>query len=199
MAYETHGGRPWVRWVLAGAGVLVLAVTVPAIPGGWASITAPGSVMTSASMGGGVVTVTGCSHAVLPLTWHCQGTFAYADPMAQGSQITRSVGLANDPHRYPRGAQVGVSLRPGTHRAYLWGDFYFAEIFLMWLGLALTVAGIAALVLARRRPVAWAAAGLLVIGIVCLLPVLHRTWPLTASAQRPAGPPGITPPPAIKP
>jgi hypothetical protein len=28
LADETHGGRPWVRWVLAGAGVLVLAVTV---------------------------------------------------------------------------------------------------------------------------------------------------------------------------
>jgi hypothetical protein len=150
--------------------------------------------MTSASMGGGAVTVTGCSHAVLPLTWHCQGTFAYADPMAQGSQITRSIVLANDPRRYPRGAQVGVSLRPGTHRAYLWGNFYFAEIFLMWLGLALTMTGIAALVLARRRAVAWAAAAILVTGIVCLLPVLHRTWPPTVSAQRPTGPPGITPP-----
>jgi hypothetical protein len=196
VADETHGGRRWVRWVLAGAGVLVLTVTVPAVPGGWAAITASGSVMTSASMGGGAVTVTGCSPAVLPLTWHCQGTFAYADPMAQGSQITRSVVLANDPHRYPRGAQVGASLRPGTHRAYLWGDFYFTEIFLMWLGLALTVAGIAALVLVRRRAAVWAAAGILVIGIVCLLPVLHLTWPLTVSAQQPTGPPGITPPTA---
>jgi hypothetical protein len=68
----------------------------------------------------------------------------------------------------------------------------------MWLGLALTMTGIAALVLARRRAVAWAAAAILVTGIVCLLPVLHRTWPPTVSAQRPTGPPGITPP-AIKP
>ena len=49
--------------------------------------------------------------------------------------------------------------------------------------LPLTVA--AAPVLVRRRAVVWAAAGILVIGIVCLLPVLHRTWPLTVSAQRP--------------
>ena len=63
--------------------------------------------------------------------------------------------------------------------------------------LALTVA--AALVLVRRPRGGLGGGGILVIGIVCLLPVLHRTWPLTVSAQRPTGPRGITPPPAVKP
>jgi hypothetical protein len=45
----------------------------------------------------------------------------------------------------------------------------------------------------RRRAVVWAAVGILVIGTVCLLPVLNRTWPLTVSRSTLAAAPELHP------
>jgi hypothetical protein len=110
--------------------------------------------------------------------------------MAQGAQVTKNVVLANDPRRYRRGAQVGVSLRPGTHRAYLWGGMYEAGIVVLLLGLALCAVLACLLLLTRRRVSGWLTAGALVLGIACLSPTIAALWsgPPSAPPAAPAGP-----------
>ena len=160
------------RWTVALLVLAALIAALPAVPAAWASLTAPGSVGDRASAGGGTVTVTGCSRGVLLADWQCRGTFAYADPIAQGSHVTTNVVLANDPRRYGPGAQVGASLRPGTHRAYLWGQRYEAGVLVLLLGLVLC--GLAGLLLTRVST--WLTAGQLAAGIACLGPTIVQLW-----------------------
>jgi hypothetical protein len=80
-----------------------LCMAVPAVPATWASLAAPASVVERAGDGSGTVTVTHCSRGLLPANWHCRGTFAYADPMAQSPIVTANVVLVNDQRHYDRG------------------------------------------------------------------------------------------------
>lgn len=136
---------------------------------------------------GGNVTVTACSPRWLPGDWECRGNFAYDDPMANGDAVTPGVVLANDTHRYPAGAlvglgnQLGVALLPGTHRAYQFGFSYGLSILELVLGLMLCVMATAVALVSRRGP--WlrvtttVTTALLVIGIPLVLTQLHRFSP----------------------
>lgn len=129
-----------------------------------------------ASAGGGTLTVMGCTRGFLLADWQCRGTFAYADPMAQGSQVFRNVVLANDPRYYNRGAQVGASLRARTHRAYLWGTAYVAGVMVLVLGLVWCAFAAWMLLLTRRRPSMLPISVVLVVGMACLYPTVAGLW-----------------------
>ena len=153
-----------------------LAVALPALPATWASVTSPGAVTDGASAGGGTLTVTQCTRGFLLADWQCRGSFAYADPMAQGPQVFRNVILANDARHYDRGAQVGASLQARTHRAYLWGTRYVAGIMLLVLGFSWCAFTACMLLLTRRRPGLLLAGGILVAGMACLYPTVAGFW-----------------------
>jgi hypothetical protein len=172
---------------VAGFALAALTAALPALPAAWASLAAPGAVVgSSASAGGGTVTVTRCSRGFLLASWHCQGTFAYSDPMAQGSRVTVDVVLANDPRHYGRGARVGASLLAGTHRAYRWGGLYAAGVLVLVPGLVLCAFLAGMLLLTRRRVPVWLGGGVLALGIACLSPALAGLWPITASIPSPS-------------
>jgi len=179
--------------VLAAIGLAAVVAVVPALPYAWASVMAQTAVTGAAPSG--YLTVTSCTRAFLPTDWHCQGSYAYADPMANGVTVTANVALANDPRHQNRGNQVSAVLQPGTRRAYLWGGLYTARLVLLALGLALCLSG-SAVLLAWRRPRLLFTVPVLAIGIACLLPTLIGTWtaPSTAASSQPASPSG--PPPA---
>lgn len=155
-----------------------LAAALPALPAAWAGLAAPSAILgQSASAGGGTVTVTRCTRGFLLANWECRGTFAYSDPIAQGSHVTANAVLANDPDHYGRGAQVGVSLRAGTYRAYLWGGRYAAQVLALMLGLVLCALVAGVLLLTRRRVTMWLAGGVLALGLACLSPAVAGLWP----------------------
>ena len=181
-AAGARGSVRWTRWTVAAIALAALIAALPALPATWASLAAPGAVGGNAGAGGGTVTVTGCSRGFLLADWQCRGTFAYSDPIAQGSGVTTDVVLANDPRHYRRGAQVGVSLRTGTHRAYLWGQSYEARILVLVLGLALCASLAAMLLLTRRRVNIWLTGGALILGIACLAPTIAGLWSGAAGA-----------------
>jgi hypothetical protein len=172
-----------------------LCMAVPGVPATWASLAAPASIVTSAGGGSGTVTVTHCSRGLLLADWHCRGTFEYADPEAQGWRITPNVVLANDTGHYIRGAQVGVSLKAGTHRAYLWGDSYAAGVLVLLLGFVLCAFLVGVLLLRSRRVRIWVSGGILVLGIACLSPTIIELWFTTASTSSPST---VGPPPSIQ-
>lgn len=170
----------------------VVAV-VPALPYAWASARAQTAVTGDAPSG--YVMVTGCTRAFLPADWHCQGSYAYADPMANGDGVTTNIALANDPRHHNRGEQVSAVLQPGTRSAYLWGGAYSARLFLLALGLVLCLCA-AGLLLAWRRPRLLIMVAFVAVGAVCLALTLVDTWsaPSAAPSSQPSGPAG--PPPA---
>jgi hypothetical protein len=179
--------------VLAVIGLGAVIAVVPALPYAWASVMAQTAVTGTAP--NGYVTVTGCTRAFLPTDWHCQGSYAYADPMANGDSVTANVALANDPRHQNRGNQVSAVLQPGTRRAYLWGGLYTVRLVLLALGLAACLFG-SAVLLAWRRPRLLIMVPVLAVGIACLLPTLVDTWsaPSAAASSQPTAPAG--PPPA---
>jgi hypothetical protein len=179
--------------VLAVIGLAAVVAVVPALPYAWASVMARTAVAGAAP--NGYVTVTGCTRAFLPTDWHCQGSYAYADPMANGDSVTANVALTNDPRHQDRGNQVSAVLQPGTRRAYLWGGLYSARLVLLALGLVACLSG-SAVLLAWRRPRLLIMVPVLAIGIACLLPTLVDTWsaPSAAAPSQPTAPAG--PPPA---
>jgi hypothetical protein len=182
-----------VRCLLAVIALGAVVAVVPALPYAWASLSARAAVTGSAP--NGYVTVAGCTHAFLPADWHCQGSYAYADPMANGDSVTANVTLANDPRDHNRGNQVSAVLQPGSRRAYLWGGVYTARLVLLALGLVVCLLGSAAL-LAWRRPRLLFMVPILAVGIACLLPTLVDTWsaPSAAASSQPVSRP--QPPPA---
>jgi hypothetical protein len=141
------------------------------------------SVADSAGGGSGTVTMASCFRGLLLANWQCRGTFEYADPMAQSSVVTANVVLANDPHHYDRGTQVGASLKTGTHSAYLWGDAHAAGVLVLLLGFVLCAVAGGVLLLTRRRASTWASGCILVLGIACLSPTIAGLWFPTASAS----------------
>jgi hypothetical protein len=153
-----------------------LGLAFPAVSATWASLAAPASVTSSAASGSGTVTVTNCSRGVLLADWQCRGTFAYADPMAQGWAITKNVALANDPRHYDRGAQVGVSLKAGTHRAYLWGDSYAAGVLKRLLGFVLCALLAGVLLVRPGRIRIWMSGAILILALACLSPTIADLW-----------------------
>jgi hypothetical protein len=175
-AVTQHPAR-WKRWLVAAAALAAVAAAVPALPAVGASLAAPAAVLGSgASSGGGTVTVTRCSRGFLLASWQCRGTFAYSDPMAQSSRVTTNVILANDPHHYGRGAQVGVSLRDRTHRAYLWGTSYATGVVMLLLGFIWCAFLACLLLLTRRRMSTWASGCILAAGIALMSPTIAGLW-----------------------
>lgn len=165
-----------MRWGIAVIALAGLIAVLPALPAALASVAAPASVSDSAGMGGGTVTVTRCFRGWLLVNWQCQGTFAYSDPMAsdptQLPHVFANVVLANDPHHYDRGAQVGASLRAGTNRAYLWGFSYEVSVLVLLLGFVLCAYLAAALIFRPRYVNLWVSGGILVFGMTCLSPTI---------------------------
>jgi hypothetical protein len=178
-----EGSRRWARWMVAVIALAALGMAVPAVPATWASLAAWGSVADTASGGGGTVAVKNCSRGLLVANWHCQGTFEYSDPEEQGWRITRNVVLANDPSHYVRGAQVGASLKTGTHRAYLWGNSYAAGVLVRLLGFFVLCALAVVLLWRPRRVRTWVSGGILILGIACLSPTIADLWFTTASTS----------------
>lgn len=164
------------RRVLAVVAVAVLLAVAPALPAAWAGLAALGAVGDNAGGQGGAVTVTHCARGPLLAGWQCRGTFAFSDPMAQGSAVTPDVLLANDYRYHPAGQPVGAALLAGTRRAYLWGGQYQASVLLLAAGVALCALAAAALAETRRTPISRAAGVLLVLGLCAVSPTLIGLW-----------------------
>ena len=175
-AAVARGSAGWTRWTLAAIALAALAAALPALPATWASVTAPSAVTDHASAGGGTLTVTECTRGFLLADWQCRGTFAYADPMAQGSQSFTRVVLANDSRYYDQGAQVGASLQARTQRAYLWGTRYVAGVMVLVFGLVWCAFAAWMLLLTRRRPGTLPISAVLVAGMACLYPTVAGLW-----------------------
>lgn len=149
-----------VRLVLIGFGCLValaaMLALVPAVPATWASLRYWHGV-TDAAFPNGYVTVSSCSRGALALDWTCRGTFRVNDPMAEPapSGPLHDVVLANEFRHHSIGAQVQSALRPGSRRAYLWGDSYAVTVIERILAAGLCLLGLGLAWVLRRRRLWW--------------------------------------------
>jgi hypothetical protein len=149
-----------VRLFVVGFGCLVavaaLLALAPAVPATWASLRYWHGV-TDAAFPNGSVTVTSCSRGALAVEWTCRGTFRVNDPMAEPvpSGPLRGVLLANDFRHHSIGAQVQSALRPGSRRAYLWGDSYAGNVIGRIVGAGLCLLGVGLAWALRRRRLWW--------------------------------------------
>jgi hypothetical protein len=171
----------WVRWPLVALAAAALAAAVPVVPVTWANLTNFSFV--GHDQIGGNVTVTACFPRWLPGEWECRGSFAYDDPIGNGTAVTPDVALANDPHDYRPGTvvgtgnELGVAIRPGTHRAYDFGTAYGLSVLRLLFGLALCALAAVLAVACRRRPRLRTATVFLVVGVLCAAGPLRMFWP----------------------
>jgi hypothetical protein len=150
--------------------VAALLVMVPTVPATWANFRHWGAV-TDGAHPTGQVSVTGCARGSLQVNWRCRGTFRVDDPLAEPtpSGALGGVVIVNDFHRHPVGSRVGVALRLGTRRAYLWGDEYAAGVVGRLAGALLSLIAIGLAWPLRRRRSWWAVPASAVIGASLIL------------------------------
>jgi MYXO-CTERM domain-containing protein len=159
-----------IRLFVIGFGCLVavaaLLALVPAVPATWASLRYCHGI-TAEAFPNGYITVTSCSRGSLAVDWTCRGTFRVNDLMAEPapSGPLPGVVLANDFHHHSTGARVQSALRPGTRRAYLWGDSSVAgKVIGRIVGAGLCLLGLGLAWAHRRRRPWWLSPTSAVIG-----------------------------------
>jgi hypothetical protein len=148
------------RLFVIGFGCLVavaaLLALVSAVPATWASLRYWHGV-TDSAFPNGYVTVTSCSRGSLAVDWTCRGTFRVNDPMAEPVPTgpLHGVVLTNDFRHHSMGSQVQSALRPGSTRAYLWGDSYAGEVIARIVGAGLCLLGLGLAFALRSRRLWW--------------------------------------------